>query len=160
MSSPVQLNFLREQHTEEDKFKFELWNRLNDLVLERLKAECNEKHETEENQGRIVFKKKLPPVPHNSVKSFADAMNSQLLLSQSVKRNNQQKNQPLLIQSEKVDVNKKASSKSIDNNCKLRRGDSERNLELFAAEMDQIDIPEEQQAECTCSSNQNMESKL
>ena len=38
---------------------------------------------------------------------------------------------------------KKQSSKVAANYCKLRRGDSEENLEVFAAEMDEIDIPEE-----------------
>ena len=41
--------------------------------------------------------------------------------------------------------------------CKLQRGQSERDLEGFARQMDEIEIPQETKAECSCSSGQHME---
>ena len=44
--------------------------------------------------------------------------------------------------------------------CMIEPGMSERDLEGFAQEMDAIDIPDENEPECTCSSAKNMQTKL
>ncbi len=67
----LHLNFLREQNTDDDKFKFELWHKLNDLVHERIKKACDDKHEEEKVHGVIISKvrkQKRPLVPHNSLR--------------------------------------------------------------------------------------------
>ena len=37
---PARLNFLREQNTEQDIFKYKLWHKLNDLVHDQIKQDC------------------------------------------------------------------------------------------------------------------------
>ena len=79
------------------------------MVHDKIIKECNRKHEEEESKNGIAsrnhIKKKVPPVPHNSVKSFADAMNSSVVLSQVAKANN---NSQI-----KHPMDKKESSKSV-----------------------------------------------
>ena len=67
---PERLNFLRKQENDGDLFKYQLWHKLNDLVHEQIKKDCQTKHQEEEKEGMRVVqrpKKKVPPAPHNSV---------------------------------------------------------------------------------------------
>ena len=44
--------------------------------------------------------------------------------------------------------------------CMLEPGLSERDLEGFAQQMDAIEIPDESEPECTCSSADHLETRL
>ena len=44
--------------------------------------------------------------------------------------------------------------------CSLQRGQSARDLEGFAREMDEIEIPKELNPECSCGTNEHMQARL